>query len=504
MTGSKWGKKLRVALAAGLAAGAVTATSSPAAATTPKPNIVVILADDLDVTTTPFWLAMPRTAALLRDRGLQFTQAFAPSPACCPARASLLTGQYAHNTGVYSNLGDDGGYPSFVGGGNEQRTFPITLAAAGYRTALVGKYMNNYVEQINGIAPPPGWTDWYGLINEGFYDGYSYTLNENGTLVPYGADPSDYLTDVLATKTLEFLDDAEATNDAQPFFALVSPSAPHLPIAPAPRHADHPWTAATAPRHPNFYEPDISDKPLWLQWSAAFRARWLPFVDTDYRNRMGSLIALDDLVSAVIAKLAANGELANTYLVFTSDNGYNLGAHWLSSKLVPYEPSLRIPLVVSGPNVRVGTESRMALLTDLAPTILQLAGLPPEPRHDGRSLLPLFGTAPPPTWRTDFLAEYHTSVIPGTPPAQRLLAGIIYDVPSYAAVRTDRYLFVRWYRADETNGVHEYELYDLQSDPYQLENLIRTSGGLAAHAGTVQTLHARLLALEACAGATCR
>jgi arylsulfatase A-like enzyme len=467
------------------------------------PNLVVILADDLDVTTTPFWFAMPRTAALLRDRGMTFTNAFSSTPACCPARVSLLTGRYAHNTGVSSNVGDHGGHPAFRANGNEARVFPLLLQQAGYRTALIGKYLNGYLAAAAGTEPPPGWTDWYGLNGESFYDGYSYELNENGTLVSYGNEPTDYLTDVLARKALDFIDDTEA-NDSQPFFALVAPSAPHLPLPPAPRHANHPWANASAPQRANFYETDMSDKPSWLRLSASFRDRFRPYVDVDHRSRMGSLIALDELVAGVMSKLAATGELANTYVVFTSDNGYNLGAHHLVDKLVPYEEALRVPMVVAGPDVATGTEQRMVLLSDLAPTMLDLAGLAPDAAHDGRSLVPLLRRSNPPTWRTDFLAEYITSTLPGTPPPNRLLAGIIFDVPSYTAVRTGRYLFVRWYTDDEANGTHEYELYDLAPDPLQLQNLISTPQGIAQHAAIVRALQARLVALESCSGVTCR
>jgi arylsulfatase A-like enzyme len=181
-----------------------------------------------------------------------------------------------------------------------------------------------------------------------------------------------------------------------------------------------------------------------------------------------------------------------------------VGAHHLVDKLVPYEEALRVPFVVAGPDVTTGIEQRMVLLTDLAPTMLDLAGLPPDDGHDGRSLVPLLARSNPTTWRTDFLAEYVTSTLPGTLPPQRLLAGIIFDVPSYTAVRTGRHLFVRWYTDEEANGTHEYELYDLATDPLQLQNLISTPQGIAQHAAIVQALQARLVALERCAGVTCR
>lgn len=476
--------------------------AAPAHADT-RPNIVLILADDLDATVTPLWTVMSKSAALLRDRGMTFTNAFVPAPDCCPARASLLLGEYPHNTGVYANAGPFGGWDAFNQNGGEQATFALALHESGYRTALIGKYLNQYRQLTAGLAPPPGWDDWHAFIDDTYYSGYSYKMNENGTIVSYGTAPSDYSTDVVAAKTLDFLD-AAAQDPSQPFLAYVAPTAPHIPLAPAPRHFGHPWSRATAPALPNFYEPDLTDKPSWLQFSAPFRDQWQPNVDRDYRNRMGSLLALDDLVANVIARLEANGQLANTYLIFASDNGYELGAHHLSAKSAPYEGSIRVPLVIAGPGVPIGTEGRMVLLPDLAPTILELAGLAPPATTDMRSLAPLLTVPPPPTWRNDFLVERRMNLGANVDPSQYYVIGSLFDLPSFAAVRTTRFKLVEWYQQGELGGAHEYELYDLVADPYELDNLVKTPSGFQQYALVFVLLLQRLRALQGCSGTACR
>ena len=284
-----------------------------------RPNIVFILADDLDEMTMPYWEAMPRTAALVRDRGVQFTQAFSPTPICCPARSSMLTGKYGHNTGVLNNTGAYGGWGAFVANGNESQTVAVHLQAAGYRTGLIGKYLNGIEEEPLHI--PQGWSEWYGFVDNNSYAGYNYQINENGTLKFYGTAESDYVTDVVAGKAIDFINRAEA-NDGQPFFLYVSPTAPHLPLPPAPRHKNNPYRFAFSPRQPNYNEPLLADKSSWLKATGEAREALVDaWNDIDYRNRMGSLYALDEMVASIVATLDAKGERENTLLVFTSDNG---------------------------------------------------------------------------------------------------------------------------------------------------------------------------------------
>src|SRR5262249_12663773 len=280
-----------------------------------------------------------------------------------------------------------------------------------------------------------------------------YQMNENGAIVRYGDNESDYSTDVIAGKARDFIARAEG-NDSQPFFLYIAPTAPHLPLPPAPRYSQHPFRDALSPRKPNYNEPDISDKSSWLRISGETRKALVDtWNDKDYRNRMGSLYALDDLIESVFNTLEANGELDNTFIVFTTDNGYNLGAHRLIHKMAPYEESIRGPLVIRGPGISPRTEDRMILEIDFAPTFLDMAGLPIPADMDGRSLRTLLGNTPPTSWRTDFIAQYRSGgaangVGAELPPGfGYLVTGM--DVPSYQALRTQDHTFIKWYADDE-------------------------------------------------------
>ncbi|MFD8102297.1 sulfatase [Nocardia fluminea] len=504
-------RALRRALTAPAAAllavtGGLSAASAAPERVDERPNIVMILADDLDATTTPVWEAMPRTAALIRDRGMELTESFAPMPICCAARSSILTGQYGHNTGVLTNAGPVGGFESFRDNGNEDHTIATVLHDAGYRTGMAGKYMNGLEHDPGHI--PPGWDDWNAGVDNFLYTGYNYTLNENGTFVKYGATLADYQTDVIANKSRAFITDAAASG--QPFFWYALSTAPHFPIPPAPRHI--PETQPTAaPRSPNYQEADVSDKPSWLVDTAQARAATIAATnDIDYTNRLGSLKALDEMVADIVATLAATGELDNTYLVFTSDNGYSLGAHRLTQKMAPYEESMRVPLAIAGPRISSGRSDAMALSIDLAPTLFDWAGIDVPGHVDGRSLVPVLagdGTG----WRADFLAEYggagfdgRDGIIQEQVPGTATPAMYMFDMPSWSAVRTGRYLYVRWYDRERPLEDREYELYDLDADPYQLTNLIKTAEGHAANAQLVEDLDRRLTELNSCTSLSCR
>lgn len=488
------------------ATGGVSVVSAAPQSGDQRPNVVLILADDLDSATTPVWQAMPRTAALIRDRGVEFGEAFAPMPICCAARASILTGEYGHNTGVLTNAGEVGGFETFRARGNESHTIATALDNVGYRTGMAGKYLNGLEDDPGHI--PPGWDEWYAGVDNFLYSGYNYTLNENGTFVKYGVAPQDYETDVIRAKSERFITDAAATG--QPFFWYAASTAPHFPIPPAPRHLAETRPTA-APRSPNYQEPDVSDKPSWLIDTADPRAATITVTnDPDYTNRLGALKSLDEMVAGIVGTLDRTGELDNTYLIFTSDNGYSLGAHRLTQKMAPYEESMRVPLAIAGPGIHPGRSDAMALSTDLAPTIFDWAGLPVPERVDGRSLTPVLAgdTA---GWRADFVAEYGGPGSEGRDGiAQEQIPGtdtpLVYtlDMPSWSAVRTDRYLYARWYERERPLDQREYELYDLHADPYQLTNLIKTPEGRAAHADLVAVLDRRLAVLTACAGATCR
>lgn len=225
----------------------------------------------------------------------------------------------------------------------------------------------------------------------------------------------------------------------------------------------------------------MSDKPSWLIDTADARAATIAATnDIDYTNRLGALKSLDEMVAGIVETLERTGELDNTYLVFTSDNGYSLGAHRLTQKMAPYEESLRVPLAISGPGIRPGRSDAMALSIDLAPTLYDWADIPIPDQVDGRSLTPVL-SGDTIGWRTDFAAEYGGNGDDGRNGiAQEQIPGtdtpVMYalDMPSWSAVRNRRYLYVRWYDRERPLDQREYELYDLQADPYQLTNLIKT------------------------------
>jgi arylsulfatase A-like enzyme len=424
-----------------------------------RPNIVVVMVDDLDVGST---LAAVRNGLLpnlvrhVFDGGTAFAESFVTLSLCCPSRATFLTGLYPHNHGVVRNSGVAGGFARF----DDRSTVATWLRDAGYTTGHVGKYLNGYA---NAAYVPPGWDEWQGLVDPSTYCMYDYTVSDNGVPVTYGSGESDYQTDVLAGLAEGFVGEAEAT-DERPFFLSVAPLAPHLESAcnpdgvrAAPRHEGTVDLPLPAP--PSLNEADMEDKPAWM--------RRLPLRDEEqlarvYNERLASLRAMDDLVGTLARTLEEAGELERTAWLFTSDNGYLLGQHRWHSKVLLYEESIRVPLVVRIPGAATPPiVGRIALNNDLAPTIAALAEIQPPRAVDGRSLLPLLREASPP-WRRRFLTEY-------PPTGER-------GIPPFFAVRTDGGAGAPALVYAETlsfdgRSVRARELYDLGSDPFQLESL---------------------------------
>lgn len=435
-----------------------------------RPNFVFILTDDQDVATLDY---MPRVQELLVNQGVTFENMFVTNPLCCPSNVSILTGQYSHNTGILHNVPPQGGFQKFVdmrtdGDPNtlgDETTLATWLQDAGYFTGRIGKYLVGYNEPNrppgspdNSTYIPPGWDEWFGTYG-GAPGYYNYGVNDNGTVIQFGNRPEDYSTDVLTNRVVSFIDQAEE-NDDQPFFALFAASTPHAqampngaPI-PAPRHQGT-FAGATAPRTPSFNEADVSDKPPHIANLPPLSAAQMTSIDRQYQARLESLQSLDEGVEQIINALAERGELDNTYIFFTSDNGYHLGQHRLfQGKGEAYEEDIRVPLLVRGPGVRPGvTLDHMALNIDFAPTIVELAGATAGRVMDGQSLAPLIvrDTPPPQNWRHDFLVEIYRN-----PPMQPGSPGF--------ALRTRHELYVEY-----ADGFRE--LYDLRTDPYQLNNL---------------------------------
>ena len=444
-----------------------------------RPNIVFVLTDDLSMDLVRY---MPQVRAL-EHRGLTFTNYFVADSLCCPSRASIFTGNFPHDTGVFENLGPQGGFGAFHVRGDERKAFNVALQRAGYRTAMMGKYLNGYLYN-EGAAPvarnyvPPGWNEW-DVAGWG-YPEYNYDLNHDGTIRHYGNKPRDYLTDVLARDGVRFID--ESAGSGQPFFLELAPFAPHDPYTPAPRYA-HAFPGLSAPR-PLSFNALPSDAPRWLSDHPRLTAPQLGQIDDAFRKRVQAVQSVDDLVAKVERVLAAHGMLRDTYVVFSSDNGLHTGEYRLMpGKLTAFDTDIHVPLVIAGPCIRAGARSdAMAESVDLADTFATLAGTTMS--TDGHSLVPLLGGGRPAGWRDAILVEHQgPAANKADPDRQTAVTG---DPPSYEAIRKPGFLYVE-YRGDER------EFYDLAADPFELHNVIATLGKTQlAH------LHNELVALDHC------
>jgi N-acetylglucosamine-6-sulfatase len=425
-----------------------------------RPDLIVINTDDQRWDTLS---AMPEVRRLLGAHGITFTNSFVTTSFCCPSRASLFTGQYSRHTGVYQDNPPDGGAPAF----DDRSTIATWLRAAGYDTALVGKYLNDYAMAHGPTYVPPGWQTFDAVESEPIARFYNYTLNQDGRLVHYGAEPKDYSMTVTGNLATAFVRSAR-----EPFFLYAAPIAPHDPATPAPGATLPP---APSSQRPSFNEPDVSDKP----WNGSMPKMDAPSIDRVIaleRRQLASLQPIDRWIGGLVRALEQRGQLDRTVIVFTSDNGLMWGEHRLHGKIWPYEESIRVPLVIRVPWISSAvTDAHLVLNIDLAWTLAQLAGVRPGLAQDGRSLVPLLlREQAHPRWRTSFVAEYLGS---GRNPA---------GPPDFEAIRTTRYLYVEY-----ANGWRE--LYDLQVDPYALTN---ESGSTAAR--DLQTrLSAQLTALLA-------
>jgi arylsulfatase A-like enzyme len=432
---------------------------------TDKPNIIFVLTDDLDYASTQ---KMPQITSLLADQGTSFEEAFVSHSLCCPSRSTDLTGLYEHNHNVVGNKPPNGGFEKFVSEGHEENSIAVSLQEGGYQTAFFGKYLNGYPAG-DPTYVSPGWDEWYGKLDKQKL--YNYRINENGEEVSYRNEEEDFFTDVLSGQATDFV--SRAAPEEQPFFAYVAPTAPHGPATPAERH-EGAFSEEEPPRPPSYNEEDVSDKPSQIQNTERISEEEASTIDDRYRQRLESMLAVDEMVGSLVEELEAAGELDNTFIFFTSDNGFEQGEHRLQKgKNQAYEESSRVPLLVRGPGVPVGAKThKLALNTDLAPTFADLAGA--EFQADGRSLVPLLGGDEGPSWRTSVLLE-----------KSRIPRG-------YQAVRTDTHKYVEY-----NNG--ETELYDLEADPYELDNIYES-----ADPSLLEDLGARLEALRDCSEEGCR
>lgn len=453
-----------------------------ASAARAAPNIIMVIVDNAIVQEVE---SMPRTAAYLRSNGIEFTNAYVTNSLCGPSRSSILTGKYSHNTGVYTNERPRGGFEGFVSNGNEQNSVGVWLRARGYKTALIGKYINGYGGSTL-VAPtyvPPGWDQWVVMANKERY--YNYSLNENGQLVGYGSTPQDYLTDKLAEKASGVL--ANFIASGNPFFMYLAPIAPHedyptgtgLPT-PAPRHSGL-FGGLPAPRNPSFGETDITDKPTWLRNQATpLTPDVIARVDNSYRARAQTLQAADEMIGNLIEQLRRASVLSNTVIIFLSDNGFFFGEHQKPQGNGPtYEVVTRVPLLMAGPGIAPASRSREIVANiDLFPTIAELAGLDVPSMADGRSL-----------------AQVATSPRRGATTGRKSLLKVRSTMG--AALRLPSYSYHESYRAN--GALLDQELYDLEVDPDETRNLIST-----LTAESVGRLQSALQSFRRCAGAECR
>jgi N-acetylglucosamine-6-sulfatase len=443
-----------------------------------RPNVVFILTDDLSWNLTRF---MPHVRQMQRD-GMTFTNYFVTDSLCCPSRASIFTGRYPHNHGVLTNTPPTGGFSAFRRGA-ESQTFATQLQAAGYRTSMIGKYLNGYELHPRYVAP--GWSNWQ--VPGGGYKGFNYVLNANGRVARFGRARRAYLTDVLRRRGIDFI--SRAARADGPFLLEIATIAPHRPSVPAPRDR-YDFPGLQVPRDAAF-DVTPADPPSWLRGRLPLSQDQLDALSREFRRRAQSVQAIDELVCQVRQLLRERGLDKNTYVVFSSDNGYHMGQRrLLAGKMTAYDTDVRVPLVVVGPGVRHGSATdALAENVDLAPTFMRFAHVRPPRSVDGQSLMPLLHGQAPDGWRDAVLIEHHHPESPnGDPDRQTMSSG---NPPSYEALRTADELYVEYVTG-------EREWYELLSDPDQLDNRYDE-----LDASQRTALHERLVALENCHGAGC-
>lgn len=468
------------------------ASPSPAAAQTGpsarrgasgSPNIVLIQTDDQSFHQLS---AMPRAQRTLRRQGVSFRRHFVSSPTCCPSRATLLTGQYPHNHGVTGGCGG-GGRGTLPFDEDDGNALPVWLDDAGYRTAHVGKYLNGYGSLANDPNGenriPPGWDRWYTGVGASTGDVYRYSLNENGRLVDYRNRIEDFKQDVFtrhATRLVRRFAQPRRSGGS-PLYLQLDYTAPHGAgkrrwpqppercrgyAMPAPRHAKE-FRREPLRMDPSFNEDDVSDKPDFLQRDLLTQ-REIRDIRQRENCRLGSLQSVDEGIGQLVAALREERALSNTYVIFTSDNGFFAGEHRLTSgKGLAYDPAARVPMLIRGPGLERGGTSEPTSNTDTTATIVDAAGAAPGRSLDGRSLL------------DGGLAD----------------RDVLIESPSYSAVRSREYLWIEHSREGEPR-----ELYDLARDPFLLESRHDDPD----YAQVRAERSARLAQLRGCSGASCR
>lgn len=492
--------------------------------TVAKPNIIVFMADDLDMNTYQTALnlkLLPNIKTHVIDRGVTFSDNFVTNSLCCPSRATFLTGQYSHNHGVLAvNRPDQSnGLLYFTEANGEINTLPVWMQNAGYRTGLIGKYLNGYgntdPKKGKDNYVPPGYDEWHGLrdlANESTYKMYGYSFNDNGKpSAPSGSAESEYQTDVVAKKAAQFVVNSAGT---KPFFLYVTATAPHVEagyeydkadnlhlfdrsIQPPPRYkylVDSDPSNGELPLpvlSSSVFETDFAEKPFLEQTKAPLTDKEKTYIGLQYKDRLGALMAVDDLVGTTVASLKAQGKYDNTVIVFTSDNGWFYGEHHLGNKSWAYEESIRIPLTIGGAITGRGTTSKIVTNVDLPATIVDIGGAKAGRTLDGRSMTPILADPAGAAWKRVRL--FVESFLTATTTYENQLPQTFGALRELSAAAND--LYVHYFsQAEALAGEHLWtERYDLRKDPAEVNGWT-----------TADSIHElRVQAMAKCSGASC-
>ena len=417
-----------------------------------RPNVVILLTDDQTLEMMQY---MPITLGRLANHGLSFSNAVVPNSVCCPSRASILTGNHSSTTGVWDNVGRNGGFGAFARSGHDRSTIATWLHDAGYETGFFGKYLNEYGTITGGQYKPPGWDEWMAYTFPGYHDYAVANIDRAGrpTNTRYAGPSSPYAPTLLADKAVDFIGAVPPTS---PLFLFYAPFDPHK--APGKRGAipasqDRGTYADLAPlRPPNFDEADVSDKPSWIRGEPRIDRATALKMNEQRISMIEALQAVDRAVGDIVQTLADENRLDTTLIVFMSDNGYLFGEHRDKGKNSPYDSATRVPMVIRYDPLLAGpaVSEENAMNIDLAPTIADVAGLSNVPATDGVSLKPIL-LDPSADVRGAFLLEGGDLTPSGHPP--------------YCGARNERFMYVRY-----ADG--QAEFYDYQADPYELNNKI--------------------------------
>ena len=501
--------------------GALVAREAMGAASSQK-NVIFILTDDMTYSELS---AMPNVQSLIAAQGTSFNEAYISFPLCCPSRATMMSGQYMHNHGVHGNFPPNGGWPKFRS--HESNDLPVWLQDDGYYNVHIGKYLNGYGTLDNTLPVPQGWDEWYGKVSEdALYFNYQLIEKTGPLATPhitfYGDQPSDYQTDVFTDRAVDFVKDSGVSR--QPFWLNLWFNSPHGPFDPAPRDA-YRFAGTPLPKLPGFNEKDISDKPKWFRKQARKRInkKQANLIDNERRRQEEQLASVDQAVADLVQSLKDKGILDDTYIIFSSDNGFFRGEHRIvTGKYLPYDPASRVPLIIRGPGIPAGGVSNELVWNgDIPQTILQIASGSQMESLDGRSFLS-YAENPWQRSTRPILLEGDTG--PGGTGAESAQSSSAWarearvhiagrkgvdnleqepdaiksatntdTAPAYRSIRTDRFEYTVY-----ANG--QTELYDMKRDPAQLHSLALDP----RYRPVRKWLYAQLVPLSSCAGPSCR